>query len=48
VLTRIKNPFFQEKIAELQTYISSGDPFSKSMKKIPQVFNIGEISIIEA
>jgi len=48
VLARIKNPFFQEKINELKTYVSSGDSFSKSMRKVPQVFDIGEVSIIEA
>lgn len=48
VLARIKNPFFEEKIQELKIYINSWDSFSKSMRKVPQVFNIGEVSIIEA
>jgi len=48
VLARIKNPFFIEKITELKTYVSSWDSFSKSMRKVPQIFNIGEVSIIEA
>lgn len=48
VLARIKNPFFSEKISELKTYVSSGDSFSKSMRKVPQIFDIGEVSIIEA
>lgn len=48
VQTKIKNPFFKEKLVELKTYVASGDSFSKSMKKIPQVFNSGEISIIES
>jgi len=48
VQKRITNPYFNEKIQELQTYINSWDSFSKSMKKVPQVFNIWEISIIEA
>ncbi len=48
VQVKIKNPYFREKIQELQTYVSSGDSFSKSMKKIPQVFNGGEISIVES
>jgi type II secretory pathway component PulF len=38
VQTKIKKPFFKEKIKELQTYVSSGDSFSKSMKKVPQIF----------
>ncbi len=42
------NPYFKEKIRELQTYVSSWDYFSKSMRKIPQIFNTWEISIIEA
>lgn len=46
--TKIKNPFFKQKILELQTYVSSGDSFSKSMKKIPQIFSSGEVSIIES
>lgn len=48
VQSKIKKPFFKEKIKELQTYVSSGDSFSKSMKKIPQIFTSGEISIIES
>lgn len=48
VQTKIKNQFFKEKISELQTYVSSGDSISKSMKKIPGVFSAGEISIIES
>ena len=48
VQTKIKKPFFKEKIKELQTYVSSWDSFSKSMKKIPQIFSSGEISIIES
>ena len=48
VQTKIKNPFFQEKIEELQTYVSSWDSFSKSMKKIPQIFTSGEVSIVES
>ncbi len=48
VHTKIKNKFFKEKILELQTYVSSGDAFSKSMKKIPQIFTSGEISMIES
>lgn len=48
VQTKIKNQFFREKIKQLQTFVSSGDSFSKSMKKLPQVFQGSEISIIEA
>lgn len=48
VQSKIQNTFFKEKIQELQTYVSSGDSFSKSMKKIPQIFSSGEISIIES
>lgn len=48
VQTKLKNQFFKEKIKELQTYVSSWDSFSKSMKKIPQVFSSGEIAILEA
>ncbi len=48
VQTKIRNPFFKEKITQLQTYVSSGDSFSKSMKKIPQIFSPGEVSIIES
>ncbi len=48
VQKRIINSFFNEKIQELQTFINSWDSFSKSMKKIPQVFNVWEIAIIEA
>ncbi len=48
VQSKIQNKFFKEKIQELQTYVSSGDSFSKSMKKIPQIFSSWEISIIES
>ena len=48
VQAKIKNEFFKEKINELLSYVASGDSFSKSMKKIPQVFASSEVSIIEA
>lgn len=48
VQTKIKNEFFRQKIKQLQTFVSSGDSFSKSMRKLPQVFEWSEISIIEA
>lgn len=48
VITRVKNPFFRNKIKELQTFILSWDSISKSMKKIPDIFDDSETSIIEA
>ena len=48
VQAKIKNEFFKEKINELLSYVASWDSFSKSMKKIPQVFASSEVSIIEA
>ncbi|MDD2907954.1 MAG: type II secretion system F family protein [Candidatus Gracilibacteria bacterium] len=48
VNSKIASPYFKSKIRELITYISSGDSFSKSMKKIPSVFESPEISIIES
>lgn len=48
VLEKVSNPYFKQKIRELITYISSWDSFSKSMKKLPSIFNNSEISIIEA
>ncbi|MDD3793755.1 MAG: type II secretion system F family protein [Candidatus Gracilibacteria bacterium] len=48
VNSKISSPYFKEKIRELMTYISSGDSFSKSMRKLPQVFSASEISIVEA
>ena len=48
VSDKISSIFFKEKIKEIVTYIYSWDSFSKSMKKIPQVFSNAEISIIEA
>lgn len=48
VQVKIKNTYFKEKIQELQTYVSSGDSFSKSMKKVPQIFTSWEVSIIES
>ncbi|MFK7780454.1 MAG: type II secretion system F family protein [Candidatus Gracilibacteria bacterium] len=48
VESKITSAYFKEKIKELITFISSGDSFSKSMKKMPDVFANSEISIIEA
>lgn len=45
---KTRNAYFKKKIIELHTYLSSGDPLSRSMKKIPQVFDPAEVSIIEA
>ena len=38
VKTKVKNPFFIEKLKELQTYINSWDALNKAMKKIPDAF----------
>jgi len=46
--TKIRNEYFRQKIKELRTFVSSGDLLSKSMKKLPTVFNAAEVSIIEA
>lgn len=48
VCSKISSPYFKQKISELITYISSWDSFSKSMKKLPMIFEASEISIIEA
>ncbi len=48
VETKITSYYFRQKIKELVTFISSGDSFSKSMKKIPDVFSSSEISVVEA
>lgn len=48
VETKITSHYFKQKIKELITFISSWDSFSKSMKKIPDVFTSSEISVIEA
>ncbi len=45
---KITSIYFKQKIKELVTFISSGDSFSKSMKKIPDIFTSSEISIVEA
>ncbi len=46
--SKIKSPYFRQKIYEIIAFISSWDSFSKSMKKMPDVFSMSEISIIEA
>ncbi len=48
VESKISSPYFKQKINELVTYISSWDSFSKSMKKMPNVFESSEVSIIES
>ena len=48
VESKITGTYFNEKISELITYISSWDSFSKAMKKMPDIFTTAEISIIEA
>lgn len=48
VSNKIKNQFFVSKINELKMYISSWDSFSKSMKKIPMIFPVSEIAVIES
>lgn len=48
VQSKIRNSYFKEKIVELQTYVSSWDSFSKSMKKVPQIFSSAEISMVES
>lgn len=48
VQDKMKNSYFKEKLNEILVYISSGDPLSKAMKKIPDVFGSNETSIIEA
>lgn len=48
VESKISSLYFKQKIKELITYISSWDSFSKSMKKMPSIFEASEVSIIEA
>lgn len=48
VESKITSIYFKKRIKELITFITSGDSFSKSMKKIPDIFTSSEISIIEA
>ncbi len=45
---KIKNAYFKQKIKELIVYISSWDSLNKAMKKLPDIFNQSEHSIIEA
>lgn len=48
VNSKISSPFFRQKISELITYINSWDSFSRAMRKIPQVFELSEVFIVEA
>lgn len=45
---KVTSPYFKQKIRDLVTFILSGDSFSKSMKKIPDIFTSSEISVVEA
>ena len=47
VSSKIKNLYFKEKIKELIVFVSSGDSFSKAMKKMPNLFDPSEVSMIE-
>ena len=48
VESKITSVYFKQRIKELITFISSWDSFSKSMKKIPDIFWNSETSVVEA
>lgn len=48
VEAKVTSEYFKEKIDELHMYIQSWDPFSKAMKKMPDIFSRAEVSIVEA
>lgn len=48
MLWRVGSPFFREKIKELRLFISSGDSFSKAMKKMPDIFPVAEAAVVQA
>ncbi len=48
VNSKIENQYFKEKIAEMSVFLSSWDSLHKAMRKLPEVFNQSETSIIEA
>lgn len=48
VEAKISSQYFRQKIKELLTFISSWDSFSKSMKKLPDIFTSSEVSVVEA
>jgi len=47
-IEKTDNPFFREKIKELKAFVASWDYISKAMRKIPQIFDSWEVSIIES
>lgn len=48
VIPRLKNPFFINKIDAFKWFIVWWDSISRSMKKVPDLFDDYEVSIIEA
>lgn len=48
VSQKVKNQYFKEKIMDLHLFISSWDSLNKAMKKIPDIFNQSEYSLVEA
>lgn len=48
VSSKISSSFFKQKIIELITYINSWDSFSRAMRKIPSVFKLSEVFVVEA
>ncbi len=48
VWEKLDNVYFKQKINELIVFVSSWDPLSKAMKKIPDVFSAYETSVVEA
>ncbi len=48
MLSKAWNGYFKEKVKELRLFISSGDSFSKAMKKMPDVFPVAEAAVIQA
>lgn len=48
VSKKMKNEFFREKIKEMNLFISSWDSLNKAMKKLPDIFDQSEYSLIEA
>lgn len=48
IQSRIKNPYFLEKIKEIKDFIESWDSFSKALKKLPDCFEESETAILEA
>lgn len=48
VSIKVSSQYFKIKIQELFIFISSWDSFSKAMKKMPHIFSLREVSMIEA